>query len=210
MHGVRIVDELMNSTSITDDETIDTGAILIFNLKPEAIVTYLKSHNRIAGTAEEVALFIYNQAKLNKRRIGEFISGAHLFNQEVCRILLNLYDFSGLTLDGAVRKLVKLFRLPGEAQQIDRVLEIFGSTYYNQNPGVFLSAVTIYMLSFSIIMLNTDLHNRSLSSHSKMTLEQFQRNNSGIDNGNNISDVLLEQLYNSIKSSELKMDDIEP
>ena len=50
-------------------------------------------------------------------------------------------------------------RLPGEAQAIDRIMEAFAKHYCSQNPDLFEDTDTCYILSFSIIMLNTTLHN---------------------------------------------------
>ena len=50
-------------------------------------------------------------------------------------------------------------RLPGEAMQIDRVMDAFSSHYCEQNPNIFEEPDTCFILSFSIIMLNTALHN---------------------------------------------------
>ncbi len=55
------------------------------------------------------------------------------------------------------------FRLPGEAQKIARVLEAFSSGYHGQCPDVFRNADAAYVLSYSVIMLNTDQHNKQAS-----------------------------------------------
>ncbi|RLN99976.1 hypothetical protein DYB28_002009 [Aphanomyces astaci] len=47
------------------------------------------------------------------------------------------------------------FRLPGEAQKIDRMMEKFAERYHWNNPGVFPSADVAFILSFSVIMLQT-------------------------------------------------------
>ena len=39
-------------------------------------------------------------------------------------------------------------RLPGEAQQIDRIMESFAAHYCSQNPGLFDEQDTCYILSF--------------------------------------------------------------
>lgn len=61
----------------------------------------------------------------------------------------------------ALRILMSKFRLPGEAQKIDRIMEKFASRFCECNPSmtIFASADTAYVLSYSIIMLTTDLHN---------------------------------------------------
>ena len=66
-----------------------------------------------------------------------------------------------------------------------------------------------YLLSFSIIMLNTDLHNPNIKQERKMTLSQFVSQNK--DYGKDVSQgkVLpldyLVSIYNSIKSSEFEV-----
>jgi hypothetical protein len=51
------------------------------------------------------------------------------------------------------------FRLPGEAQKIDRLMEKFAERFVSCNPGSFKSADVAYVLAYSVIMLNTDAHN---------------------------------------------------
>lgn len=58
---------------------------------------------------------------------------------------------AGLLLQG--------FRLPGEAQKIDRLMEKFAERYVKCNPASFKSADVAYVLAYSVIMLNTDAHN---------------------------------------------------
>lgn len=48
------------------------------------------------------------------------------------------------------------FRLPGEAQKIDRFMLKFAERFHLHNPGVFVNADTSYVLAYSVIMLNTD------------------------------------------------------
>ena len=58
------------------------------------------------------------------------------------------------------------FRLPGEAQKIARVLEAFGQEYHKQCPHIFYNSDVVYVLSYSVIMLNTDQHNTQASPRS--------------------------------------------
>ena len=53
------------------------------------------------------------------------------------------------------------FRLPGESQKIARIVEHFAEHYFEQHKeaGPLANADTAYILSYAIIMLNTDLHN---------------------------------------------------
>ena len=81
------------------------------------------------------------------------------------------------------------FYLPGESQRIDRLVEAFSHSYWSDNPQLFSSSDTVYSLAFATIMLNTDLHNPNIGNRGKMTLEEFIKNNRGLDNGKDIDKV---------------------
>lgn len=194
-------------------------AAYLFNLKPNTAKEFLIKKKIITGLPCEFAEYVYtqsiNQSRLSKRRIGEFLGNNSFFNQEVLESFLLKIDFSGMTLDQAIRSLVRHFRLPGEAQQIDRILEKFASVYFKQNNdngeiGKYNSAIksasVAYVLSFSILMLNTDLHNPSVARKEKMTLDEFVKNNRGINDGIDVPRQLLEILYLRVKNEEIKMD----
>lgn len=47
------------------------------------------------------------------------------FNQDVMAAFLALFEFANMPYDEAVRTYLAAFRLPGEAQKIDRMIEKF-------------------------------------------------------------------------------------
>jgi cytohesin len=108
-----------------------------------------------------------------------------------------------MTLVEALRHFLWSFRLPGEAQKIDRMMEAFAQHYCAVNEGVFNSTDTCYVLSFSVIMLNTSLHNPSVKN--KPTLESFIQMNRGLDNGADLQAELLTTLYESISKEPFKI-----
>ena len=59
----------------------------------------------------------------------------------------------------------------GEAQKIDRIMEKFAERFCKDNPDVFKTADGAYLLSFALIMLNTDAHNPMADK--KLSLEDF-------------------------------------
>lgn len=65
--------------------------------------------------------------------------------------------------DTAIRMYLESFRLPGEAQKINRIMESFGRHYYEQGQGVFANADAVYVLAYSVIILNTDQHNNQVT-----------------------------------------------
>lgn len=101
------------------------------------------------------------------------------------------------------RQFLWSFRLPGEAQKIDRMMECFAQRYCQLNPDIFTNTDTCYVLSFAIIMLNTSLHNPSVKD--KPTLDHFISMNRGINNGGDLPRELLESLYESIRTEPFKI-----
>ena len=96
-------------------------------------------------------------------------------------------------------------RLPGEAMQIDRVMDSFSAHYCAQNPNIFEERDTCFILSFSIIMLNTALHNPNAKM--KITSEQFVKQNKGINSGKDLPNDMLEAIFSSIKEEPFKIPD---
>ncbi len=60
--------------------------------------------------------------------------------------------FKDMSFVDALRFFLQHFRLPGESQKIDRLMEKFAAQYYEANPSVFSSADTAYTLAYSVIM----------------------------------------------------------
>ena len=70
--------------------------------------------------------------------------------------------------------------------------------YCKCNPKVFSKPDVAFILSYSIIMLNTDAHNPNIKPEKKMTKSDFVSNNRGIDDGQNVPKELLGRIYDSI------------
>ncbi|XP_055713597.1 brefeldin A-inhibited guanine nucleotide-exchange protein 1 [Phlebotomus papatasi] len=114
-------------------------------------------------------------------------------------------DFNELDIVAALRHFLEGFRLPGEAQKIDRLMEKFASRYCDCNPNntLFASADTVYVLAFSVIMLTTDLHSPQVKN--KMTKEQYIKLNRGISDSKDLPEEYLSQIYDEIAGHEIKM-----
>nr|BAG59469.1 unnamed protein product [Homo sapiens] len=83
------------------------------------------------------------------------------------------------------------------------MMEAFAQRYCQCNNGVFQSTDTCYVLSFAIIMLNTSLHNPNVKD--KPTVERFIAMNRGINDGGDLPEELLRNLYESIKNEPFKI-----
>jgi IQ motif/SEC7 domain-containing protein len=88
-------------------------------------------------------------------------------------------ELSGMQVDVALRKFQTYFRMPGESQKIERLMEVFCQRYCQCNQDVaagFHSPDTVFVLAFAITMLNTDLYTPSLKPEKRMKLEEFIKN----------------------------------
>lgn len=89
-------------------------------------------------------------------------------------------------------------------------MEKFAERYTLQNVDVFPSADTAFILSFAVIMLQTDLHNPNIKPEKKLTQEGFVKMNKGISvDGGDLPEDFLIDIYQSIKQRPftLKEDD---
>jgi cytohesin len=103
----------------------------------------------------------------------------------------------------ALRVFLWSFRLPGESQKIDRMMEKFAQHYCAQNVGVFASGDSCYVLSYATIMLNTTLHNRAVKD--KQTVEQFIKINRGINGSEDLPRDMLMDIFDDIKAEQFKV-----
>lgn len=119
---------------------------------------------------------------------------------------VDLLDFRDLPFVDALRLFLQSFRLPGEAQKIDRFMLKFAERYMAGNTKTpFSSAESAYVLAYSVILLNTDAHNPQIKK--RMTKPDFIRNNRGINDGQDLPEELLSSIYDEIVNNEIRMKD---
>ena len=102
----------------------------------------------------------------------------------------------------SLRQFLQSFRLPGEAQKIDRFMLKFAERYLAGNPNAFANADTAYVLAYSVILLNTDQHSSKMKGR-RMTPEDFIKNNRGINDGQDLPQEYLNTIYDEIASNEI-------
>lgn len=121
--------------------------------------------------------FQEDETFLPRDEIAVFLGQAKPFNQLVLRHYMDFFDFSGKRLDGAFRQMCQKLILRGETQEIDRVLEGFAQRYIDCNPeSIFGNKDVVHAITYSIMLLNTDLHVVQQSSSSKMSRSAFVKN----------------------------------
>ena len=101
-----------------------------------------------------------------------------------------------------MRLYLSLFRLPKESQQIDRVLEAFSNSYFDQNPGAFSERDHAYVLAYSLIFLNTMNHNPKVPESRRITKTQFIKFNEKALSL--VTEEHLGQIYDAVVKAEFK------
>ncbi|CAH2060804.1 unnamed protein product, partial [Iphiclides podalirius] len=180
----------------------------LFNKKPERGIAYLISRGFLENSPRGVARFLITRKGLSKQMIGEYLGNLqNPFNMAVLECFVNELDLSGMAVDVALRRYQGHFRLPGEAQKIERLVEAFARRYCVCNTD-FVQRLrtqdTIFVLAFAIIMLNTDLHTPNLKPEARMSLDDFVRNLRGIDDCGDIDRDMLAGIYERVKASEFR------
>ncbi|XP_011302705.1 IQ motif and SEC7 domain-containing protein 1 isoform X2 [Fopius arisanus] len=180
----------------------------LFNKKPERGITYLIRRGFLENSPQGVARFLISRKGLSKQMIGEYLGNLqNTFNMAVLECFSHELDLAGMQVDVALRKFQAYFRMPGEAQKIERLMEVFSQRYCHCNPDVVArlrSPDTVFVLAFAIIMLNTDLHTPNLKPERRMRVEDFIKNLRGIDDCGDIDRDILIGIYERVKANEFK------
>ncbi|XP_063220500.1 IQ motif and SEC7 domain-containing protein 1 isoform X10 [Bacillus rossius redtenbacheri] len=180
----------------------------LFNKRPERGISYLIRRGFLENSPQGVAKFLITRKGLSKQMIGEYLGNLqNPFSMAVLECFVQELDLSDMHVDMALRKFQTYFRMPGEAQKIERLMEVFGQRYCQCNRDIvmgFRSPDTVFVLAFAIIMLNTDLHTPNLKPERRMKLEDFIKNLRGIDDGADIDRDILVGIYERVKCNEFK------
>jgi len=180
----------------------------IFNKKPERGIQYLIGKGFLDNSAQAVARFLITRKGLSKQMIGEYLGNImNPFNQAVTQCFATEMDLSNMQIDVALRKFQTYFRMPGEAQKIERLMEVFSQRFCVCNPDMAAklnSTDSVFIMAFAIILLNTDLHTPNLKPEKRMKPEDFVRNLRGIDDGSDVDREVLNGVYERIRNSEFR------
>ncbi|KRT85265.1 hypothetical protein AMK59_349, partial [Oryctes borbonicus] len=177
-----------------------------FNIKPKKGIQFLQEHGVLNQelNPQEIVQFLRENPALDKKMIGEYISSRN--NPQVLEAFVNMFDFTDMRIDEALRLYLETFRLPGEAPLISLLLEHFADRWHKCNGEPFADVDAAFTLAYAIILLNVDQHNHNVKKQSvPMTAEAFKKNLKKVNGGNDFDQDLLDEIYNSIKNEEIVM-----
>ena len=194
-------------------------ACRLFAEKPSRGVNFMLEKGILASplSSSNVSRFLRMCPSLPKDIVGSFLGelgkddpkdavDSKIFHAEVLDSYVKSFKFNGQNLLSCIRIFLSAFRLPGEAQQIDRIIGAFSehchSCCIEGTSGVLENSMVTYLLTFSIIMLQTDRHNPNIREDRKMTLEQFIRNNlnygADVNQTRQLPREFLEEIFHDI------------
>lgn len=120
--------------------------------------------------------------------------GADDFSKTCLRKYMRGFSYFGESIDISIRKMLMEVILPKETQQIDRLLSGFSDRYHECNPGIFLNSDEANFVAFSILLLQSDNHNKN--NKRKMTKQDYVKNT---QNGRiSVAEDVLECFYDNI------------
>ena len=204
-----------------------TRASQLFSERPELGFDYLQTHGLLTKplTPNSVAKFLRISPRLSIEKIGAYLgelgtknarheSASVEFHKQVLSDYIKSFEFTGQSLLDAVRIFLSAFLLPKEAQQIDRIFVAFAEHCHQSCAecvsGVLQNSDVTYLMTISIIMLNTDRHNANIPPHKKMTLQKFVQvnKNYGADlkQTQDVPVTYLEKIFHSIDQFPLRTD----
>ncbi|XP_041653800.1 PH and SEC7 domain-containing protein 2 isoform X2 [Cheilinus undulatus] len=199
---------LMNSYSdaniadvLSDSEECDLGSLE--HLERGSTDTLANGCRADSEAAKRLAKRLYHLEGFKRCDVARHLGKNNEFSQLVASEYLSFFDFSGLSLDRALRNFLKAFPLMGETQERERVLVHFSRRFCHCNPQTPTSEDGAHTLTCALMLLNTDLHGH-VNIGKKMSCQQFISNLDGLNNGKDFPKDLLKVLYNSIKNEKLE------
>ena len=166
--------------------------------------------------AKSVSLLIRYSNYVNIENLYEIMAESNPFSNLILKEYSKTYNFKGYNIIKAMNLFMSTFGLRGESYNIYNFICAFGSKYYEDNKEIykknrlnkdgksvfFESDAEVTSFAYSIMILNTDLHNPNVSN--KMTVEEFIKNNKSSKLFKEVPDEYFKEIYQEIHDNELK------
>ena len=166
--------------------------------------------------AKTIALVIRYSNDVNIENLFEIMAEKNPFSKLILKEYSKTYNFRAYNIIKAMNLFMSTFALKGESHNIYNFICAFGSKYYEDNKDIyeknklnkntnslyFKSDEEVTQFAYSIIILNTDLHNPNVAN--KMNLEEFIKNNKLSGLFKDVPEDYFKDIYQEIKDNELK------
>ncbi|XP_059214541.1 PH and SEC7 domain-containing protein 4 [Centropristis striata] len=197
------VDEQAETSHQDEDGSIQTVVANGEQPKPpETAVPHMNGDEVNREMACRLAERLFKLDGIQRVDVVKHLDKDNDFSRAVGEEYLKQFDFTGQTLDHALRSFLKVVVLIGETQERERVLQHFACRFHQCNPDSFTSSESVLALTCALMLLNTDLHGQNVGK--SMSSSKFVSNLDGMNEEENFSKDLLKSLYNSIKNEPLE------
>ncbi|KAF8463526.1 hypothetical protein BDZ91DRAFT_698450 [Kalaharituber pfeilii] len=178
-----------------------------FNEDPKKGIAYLAQQGIIddVNNPGSIVRFLKGTTRINKTVLGDYLSKKA--NEPILREFIEQFDFEGKRIDEALRLLLESFRLPGESALIERIVTVFSEKYCSTKPAEVANQDAAFVLTYAMIMLNTDLHNPNVKDQNRMKQEDFARNLRAVNDKKDFDPEYLQTIYTTIKTKEIILPD---
>lgn len=176
--------------------------IFSFNLKKyEDSYNYLLDSGIVKDENEfgELLLVITG---FDKYIVGDFMSKEKPPNtkeKKVLRGFMNSMDFRGVKFLEAFRFLLSRLNLPKDASLILEIIDVFSQVFFEDNKdlGYFKDSTCVYLLSSSVLALNTMFSRTDIVNMKVITKEQFVKMNTDVNR------TVVENIYDDLKFNKM-------
>ncbi|XP_068190407.1 PH and SEC7 domain-containing protein 1 [Antennarius striatus] len=169
---------------------------------PGTTAPLVNGHGVDREVARGLAQQLFNLEGIQRVDVVKHLDKDNDFSRAVGEEYLKFFDFTGQTLDHALRSFLKVVMLIGETQERERVLQHFACRFHQCNPDSYSSSDAAFALTCALMLLNTDLHGQNVGK--TMSSSKFVSNLDGMNDGGNFNKDLLKSLYSSIKTEPLE------
>jgi brefeldin A-resistance guanine nucleotide exchange factor 1 len=179
-----------------------------FNTKPKSGIAYLASQGIIENTEDPYPIvnFLRGTNRISKKMLGEYLSNRS--NEHLLDAFIDQIEFKGKTIVDALRSLLGSFRLPGEAPLITRIMTVFSDKYMDKvQPEGVADKDCLFILTYAIIQLNTNLYNPNVKPQERMSFTDFARNLRGLNGDKDYEPDFLHGIYDAIRGNEIILPD---
>lgn len=153
-------------------------AILLFNARQYE--QCYKKLDKIAFNFDDFSEILLIYKGFDKNVLGEFLSKKKPPNKnsEILNSFMNHLNFKGEMVP-ALRFLMSLVNMPQDASLMLIIIDAFSQVYFEDNKENFKDVNTVYLLSCSVLSLNSLFHNTCHKD--KMSVESFIKMNRDVD-----------------------------
>ncbi|EGG14398.1 Arf guanyl-nucleotide exchange factor [Cavenderia fasciculata] len=176
---------------------LEQGKSKFNSMTPNKGIDFLIQCGYLKENPIDVALFLKNQSDLIPKKISQYLLLPNSFNINILYKYIDLFDFKKMEIDQALKSLLSSILINGhENNSMDRLIEKFAEKYFSDNQSEkihLLNAESAYLLSYSIIILTSDLRNPSIIT--KITKEAWLKMNSKQNNKKDFDEQYLLAMY---------------